>query len=153
MNHQRVSGFPEKGAGLRGTLGNFRGKSGELRGKLGNFWGTTGLLLRSTVRELPEKSPKNFRGSSGNLPGKSGDFPEARGEPDSLPATRQICLLFSVYDSHGHSGALQKHFSPCLCTLSFSLACQTELWSCALLLGACWDGRKVPIYDAALHHL
>ena len=60
-----MSGFPEKGADLRGSPGNFRGS-------LGNFRGTPGLLLSSTVRELPGKSPKNFRGSLGNFRGSPG---------------------------------------------------------------------------------
>ena len=62
---ERVSGFPEKGADLRGSAGNFRGS-------LGNFRGTSGLLPSSTVRELPKKSPKNFWGSSGNFRGSPG---------------------------------------------------------------------------------
>ena len=82
MSQERVSGFPEKGADLRGSPGNFWGSLGNFRGSLGNFRGTSGLLLSSTVRELPGKSPKNFRGKFfGELPGKSGDFPEARGNP------------------------------------------------------------------------
>ena len=70
-SQERVSGFPEKGADLRGSLGNFRE--------------TPGLLLSSTMRELPEKSPKNFRevwGTSGKVRGLS----RSLGEPDSLPA-------------------------------------------------------------------
>ena len=63
-----------------GEVRELPGKFGELPGKFGklpgNLWK---LLLSSTVRELPGKSPKNFRGSSGELPGKSGDFPEAWG--------------------------------------------------------------------------
>ena len=64
--------------------------SGEIWGTSGEVWGTsresgklpgghTGLLLSSTVRELPGKSPGNLRGKFGELPGKSGDFREARG--------------------------------------------------------------------------
>ena len=60
-----MSGFPETAANLRGSLGNFRGSPG-------NFRGTSGLLLSSTVREFPGKSPKNFRGSSGNFRGSRG---------------------------------------------------------------------------------
>ena len=72
--------LPRIRADFRGSPGNFRGSPGNFRGSLGNFRGTPGLLLSSTVRELPGKSPTNFRGSLGNfLPGKSGDFPEARG--------------------------------------------------------------------------
>ena len=87
VSQERVSGFPEKGADLRGSPGT----SGEVRGTSGNFRGTSGLLLSSTVRELPGKSSKNFRGSSGNFRGSSGTS-QKLGEPDSLPATRQICL-------------------------------------------------------------
>ena len=57
-SQERVSGFPEKGADLRGSLGNFRG--------------TSGMLFSSTVKELPGKSPKSFRGSSGNFRGSPG---------------------------------------------------------------------------------
>ena len=49
------------------------------------------MLLSSTVRELPGKSPKTsgeVRGTSGEVRG----LPRSSGEPDSLPATRQICL-------------------------------------------------------------
>ena len=72
MSQERVSGFPEKGAELWGSPGNFRGS-------LGNFRGTSGLLLNSTVRELPGKSPKNFRGSSGNFRGSPGTFQKLGG--------------------------------------------------------------------------
>ena len=72
MSQERVSGFPEKGADLRGSLGNFRGS-------LGNFRGTSGLLLSFTVRELPGKSPKNFRGSSGNFRESPGTCQKLRG--------------------------------------------------------------------------
>ena len=37
------------------------------------------MLLSSTVRELPGKSPKNFRGSSGNFRGSPGTFQKLRG--------------------------------------------------------------------------
>ena len=86
VSQERVSGFPEKGADLRGSLRNFRGS-------LGSFRGTSGLLLSSTARELPGKSPKTsgeVRGTSGEVRG----LPRSSGEPDSLPATRQICLQF-----------------------------------------------------------
>ena len=73
-SQERVSGFPEKGADLRGSPGNFWGSPGNFWGSLGNFQGTPGLLLSSTVRELPGKSPKNFRGSLGNFRGSLGTF-------------------------------------------------------------------------------
>ena len=91
VSQERVSGFPEKGADLRGSPGNFRGSPGNFWGSLGNFRGTSGLLLSSTVRELPGKSPKNsgeVRGTSGEVRGIS----RSSGEPDSLPTTRQLCL-------------------------------------------------------------
>ena len=72
VSQERLSGFPEKGADLRGSPGNFRGSLGNFRGSLGNFRGTPGLLLSSTVRELPGKSPKNFRGSLGIFRGSPG---------------------------------------------------------------------------------
>ena len=86
-----VSGFPEKGADLRGSPGNFRGSPGNFRGSPGNFRGTSGLLFSSTVRELPGKLPK----TSGEVWGTSGEvrgLSRSSGEPDSLPVTRQICL-------------------------------------------------------------
>ena len=92
-----VSGFPEKWADLRGSPGNFRGSPGKknFQGSLGNFQGTFGLRSLATVRELPAKSLGNFRGSPGNFWGSPGNFrglSRSSGEPDSLPATRQICL-------------------------------------------------------------
>ena len=55
-----------------GEVRELPGKFGEVWGSLGNFRGTSGLLLNSTVRELPGKSPKNFWGSSGNFWGSPG---------------------------------------------------------------------------------
>ena len=82
VSQERVSGFPEKGVALCGSPGNsFR--------SLGDFRETSGLPLSSTVRELPGKSPGNLRGSSGNLLGSPVTFQK---EPDSIPATRHICL-------------------------------------------------------------
>ena len=68
-----------EGADLRGSPGNFRGSLGDFRGSLGNFRGTSGLLLSSTVRELPGKWQKNFWGSSGKFRASPGTSPEARG--------------------------------------------------------------------------
>ena len=91
MSQERVSGFPEKGADLRGSPGNFRGSPGNFRGRLGNFRGTSGYCW------VPQW--QNFRGSrrktSGEVRGTSGEareLPRSSGEPDSLPATRQIYL-------------------------------------------------------------
>ena len=75
MSQGRVSGFPEKGADLRGKFGELPGGGGSS----GNFRGTSGLLLNSTVRELPGKSPKNFRGSLGNFWGSPGTFQKLGG--------------------------------------------------------------------------
>ena len=47
-SQQRVSGFPEKGADLRRSSGEVWGTAGD----------TPGLLLSSTVRDLPGKSSK-----------------------------------------------------------------------------------------------
>ena len=88
-----VSGL-RKGTDLRGSRGTSGEVWGNFWGSLGNFRGTSGLLLNSTVRELPGKSPKNFWGSLGNFRGSPGTF-QKLGKPDSLPATRQICLQFS----------------------------------------------------------
>ena len=59
---------------------------------MGNFRGTSGLLLSSTVRELPGKSPKNFRGSSGNFRGSPGTSREARG---SLTPSQRLAKFVS----------------------------------------------------------
>ena len=78
VSQERVSGFPEKGADLRGSPGT----SGEVQGTSGEVWETSGELLvagrfhsERTSGEVAEKLPGKF----GELPGKSGDFPEARG--------------------------------------------------------------------------
>ena len=42
MSQERVSGFPEKGADLRGSPGNFRGSLGNFPGEV---WGTSGEPL------------------------------------------------------------------------------------------------------------
>ena len=44
VSQERVSGFPEKGADLQGSPGNFRGSVGNFRGSLGNFRGTSSGL-------------------------------------------------------------------------------------------------------------
>ena len=103
MGQKRVSGFPEKGADLRGSPGNFRGNPGNFRGSLGNFRGTPGKLpgnswiavkfhSERTSGEVAEKLPGKF----GKLPGKSGNFPEAQGRLTPIPATRRICLRFQL---------------------------------------------------------
>ena len=76
------------------TSGEVRETSGEVRelpGKSGKLLGNPWILLNSTG--------ENFRGSrrktSGEVWGTSGEvrgLSRSSGEPDSLPATRQICL-------------------------------------------------------------
>ena len=92
MSQERVSGFPEKGADLRGSLGNFRGSQGNFRGSLGNFRGTSGLLLSSTVRELPGEVAEKLPGKFGELPRKSADFPETQG---SLTPSQRLAKFVS----------------------------------------------------------
>ena len=68
MSQERVSGFPEKGADLRGspgTSGELPGKSGKLPG---NLWIAVKLHSERTSGEVVEKLPGKF----GELPGKSG---------------------------------------------------------------------------------
>ena len=69
------------------------GTSGEVLGRFGKLPGNLWIAVKFH-RQLPGKSPKNFRGSSGNFWGSPGTS-QKLGEPDSLPATRQICLQFS----------------------------------------------------------
>ena len=92
VSQERVSGFPEKEADLRGSPGT----SGEVWGTSGEVWGTSGEVRetsgepleclvpqwgkfrgsrRKTSGEVAEKLPGKFA----ELLGKSGDFPEARG--------------------------------------------------------------------------
>ena len=89
VSQERVSGFPEKLADLRGSPGNFRGSPGNFRGSLGNFRGTSGLLLSSTVRELPGKSPKNFRGSPGTSQKLGGAWLPPSDSPNLSPTKGQ----------------------------------------------------------------
>ena len=73
-----MSGFPEKGADLRGSPKNLRevpGTSGEVWETSGEPWIAVKLHSERTSGEVAEKLPGKF----GELPGKSGDFPEARG--------------------------------------------------------------------------
>ena len=87
-----MSGFPEKGADLRRSPGNFRGKSGELPGKSGklpgNPWIAAKFHSERTSGEVAEKLPGKF----GELLGKSAEFPEARG---SLTPSQRLAKFFS----------------------------------------------------------
>ena len=76
---------------VRETSGNFRGTSGEV-------WETSGEPLDCC--QVPQW--ENFRGSrrktSGEVWGTSVEvrgLPRSSGEPDPLPATRQICLQYT----------------------------------------------------------
>ena len=73
--------------------------SGEAWGTSGEVWGTSGEPLDCCL--VPQR--ENFRGSrrktSGEVRGTSGEvrgLPGSSGEPDSLPATRQICLQIEM---------------------------------------------------------
>ena len=103
MSQERVSGFPEKGADLRGSPGNFRGNPGNFRGTLGNFrnlWIALNPHERSSG-EVAEKLPGKF----GELPGKSGDSPEARGSltPSQRLAKFVSKLVFETEIAKAHS--------------------------------------------------
>ena len=93
-SQERVSGFPEKGL-----------TSGEVRGTSGEVWETSGEPLDCC--KVPQR--ENFRGSrrktSGEVWGTSGEvrgLPRSSlGGPDSLPATRQICLQLEGVNFRG----------------------------------------------------
>ena len=83
----------------REVAGKPPGKSpGNFRGRLGNFRGTSGLLLSSTARELPGKSPKKkLWGSSGNFRGSPGTFQKLGGAwlpPSDSPNLSPITLAW-----------------------------------------------------------
>ena len=90
VSQGRVSGFPEKGADLRGSPGT----SGEVWGKFGklpgNLWIAVKFHSERTSGEVTEKLP----GKSGELPGKSGDFPEPRG---SLTPSQRLAKFVSNF--------------------------------------------------------
>ena len=91
MSHQRVSGFRESVADLRGVPG----ASGEVWGTSGEVWETSWETL-DCLKIHSERScgevTRKLLGKSGELPGKSGDFPEAQGSLTPSLATRQNCL-------------------------------------------------------------
>ena len=102
-SQERVSGFPEKGADLRGSLGNFRGSPGEVPGKSGklpgNPWISVKFLSERTSVEVAEK----LSGKFGELPGKSGDFKFVSNEyPVNLFLSEEdflrffLCFAFSA---------------------------------------------------------
>ena len=86
VSQERVSGFPKKGADLRGSPGT----SGEVWGTSGEVWETSGgFHSERTSGEVAE----NFRGSSGNFRGSPGTSQKLGGAwLPTIPVTRQICL-------------------------------------------------------------
>ena len=92
MSQERVSGFPEKGADLRGSPGTSR----EVWGSPGEVWGTSGGKLWIAVKFHSERTSGEVAGKLpgkfGELPGKSGDFPEARG---SLTPSQRLAKFVS----------------------------------------------------------
>ena len=78
-SQERVSGFPEKRADLRGSPGNRRGKFGELPGKSGKLPGNPWIAVKFHSERTSGEVAEKLLGKLGELPGKSGDFPEARG--------------------------------------------------------------------------
>ena len=110
VSQKRVSGFPEKrltSGEVRGTSGEVWGTSGEVRGTSGEVRGTSGEVWETSGEPLDCYSVpqwENFRGSrrkhSGEVRGTSGEvrgLSRSSGEPDSLPVTRQICLLQNAF--------------------------------------------------------
>ena len=51
VSRERVSGFPEKGADVRGSRGNFPGTSGLLPGKSGELPGNLWIAVKFLVRQ------------------------------------------------------------------------------------------------------
>ena len=103
MSQERVSGFPEKGADLRGSPGT----SGEVWGTSGEVWETSGeppVAVRfhseRTSGEVAGKLPGKF----GELPGKSGDFPEARG---SLTPSQRLAKFVSNLKQARNENAIE----------------------------------------------
>ena len=80
VSQERVSGFPEKGAYLRGS----RGTSGEVWGTSREVWGTSGEPSR-------RKTSGEVRGTAGEV----WDFPEARG---SLTPSERLAKSVSKSD-------------------------------------------------------
>ena len=103
VSQERVSGLPEKGADLWGSPGT----SGEVLGTSGEVSETSGEPLgagRFHSERIPGKLPKNFQATSGEVRG----LPRSSGEPDSLPATRQISLQKILNESQGRKCAINK---------------------------------------------
>ena len=68
-------------------------KFGELPEKFGKLPRKLWIAVKFHTERTSGEVAENFRGSSGNFPGSPGASQKlGSGEPDSLPATRQICL-------------------------------------------------------------
>ena len=78
VSQERVSGFPEKGADLRGSPGT-SGKFGELPGKFGKLPGNLWIAVKFHSERTSGGSRGKLSGRSGNFQGSLGNFPEARG--------------------------------------------------------------------------
>ena len=72
VSQERVSGFPEKGAYLRGSPGTSGRKSGELPGKFVKLPGKLWIAVKLHSERTSGEVAKNFRGSSGNFRGSPG---------------------------------------------------------------------------------
>ena len=90
-----MSGFPERGADLRGSPGNFPGKSGKLPG---NLWIAVKFHSERTSREVAEK-----------LPGKFGDSPEAWG---SLTPSQRLAKSVSKKKPHPFKIGVKMNLGP-----------------------------------------
>ena len=76
----------------RGKFGELPGKFGKLLGKFGKLPGNLRIAVKFHSERTSGEVAENFRGSSGNFRGSFRRLPRSSGVPDSLPATRQICL-------------------------------------------------------------
>ena len=86
------------------------GKSGKLPGKSGKLPGNPWIAVKFHSERTSGEVAENFRGKFGELPGKSEGLPRSSGEPDSLPATRQICLQMS-YPKFRRSKCYRKYLN------------------------------------------
>ena len=133
VSQERVSGFPEKGADLRGSPGT----SGEVWGTSGEVWETSGEPLDCCL--VPQG--ENFRGSrrktSGEVPGKSGDFPEARG---SLSPSQRLAKFVSKLQVFSTPGT------------AWLLTTDKIIWICFLQdLPKSWTSLKAKLRHNGMH--
>ena len=71
-----------------GEVRELPGKFGELPGKFGKLPGNLWIAVKFHSERSHRKTSGEVRGTSGEVRG----LPRSSGQPDSLPATRQICL-------------------------------------------------------------